>query len=107
MEKLKQQIGWFGIGVDAKGTFGGLALLWKKDLDVSLNRFANNFIDANVHMPNYTWRLTGFYGHPDASKLKYSWDSLRQLSTQSQLPWLCIGDYNKILSQNEFQDSGP
>ncbi|CDP19525.1 unnamed protein product [Coffea canephora] len=78
-----------------------------KHLDISLNRFASNFIDAKVHMPNYTWRFTGFYGHPDASKRKYSWDSLRQLSTQSRLPWLCIGDYNEVLSQTEFQGSGP
>ncbi|CDP11116.1 unnamed protein product [Coffea canephora] len=77
------------------------------NLDISLNRFASNFIDANVHMPNYTWRFTGFYGHPNASKRKYSWDSLRQLSTQSRLPWLCIGDYNEVLSQNEFQGFGP
>ena len=81
--------------------------MWKKDLDISLNRFANSFINRNVHMPNYTWRFTGFYGHPDASKRKYSWDSLRQLSTQSQLPWICIGDYNEVLSQNEFQGYGP
>ncbi|XP_027086733.2 uncharacterized protein [Coffea arabica] len=107
VEKLKQQFGWFGIGVDAQGTSGGLALLWKKDLDISLNRFASNFIDANVHMPNYTWRLTGFYGHPDASKRKYSWDSLCQLSSQSRLPWLCIGDYNEVLNQSEFEGSGP
>nr|XP_027077000.1 uncharacterized protein LOC113700749 [Coffea arabica] len=93
------------VRVYAKGTSGGLALLWKKDLDISLNRFANSFINRNVHMPNYTRRLTGFYGHPDASKRKYSWDSLRQLSNQSQLSWLCIGDYNEVLSQNEFQDN--
>ena len=67
MDKLKTQFGWFGMGVDAKGFSGGLALLWKKDIDISLNWFSSSFIDVTVYRNGSPWRLTGFYGHPKAA----------------------------------------
>ncbi|KAL0408409.1 UNVERIFIED_CONTAM: hypothetical protein Sradi_1775300 [Sesamum radiatum] len=48
-----------------------------------------------------SWRFTGFYGHPDAGQRKESWDLLRNLSKKSIRPWLCAGDFNEILTQNE------
>ncbi|XP_027086694.1 uncharacterized protein [Coffea arabica] len=102
VDKLKVQFGWFGMGVDAKGLFGGLALLWRKDIDISLNRFSSSFIDVTVRTDGSPWRLTGFYGHPEAAKRKLSWDLLRTLSGQSTLPWVCMGDFNEVLNQCEF-----
>ncbi|KAL0345257.1 UNVERIFIED_CONTAM: hypothetical protein Sradi_4357000 [Sesamum radiatum] len=49
------------------------------------------------------WRFTGFYGHLEAAKRKNSWDLLCKLSKQSIRPWLCAGDFNKILTQEEKQ----
>ena len=47
------------------------------------------------------WKLTCFYGHPVTAKRHESWallEHLKQFQTQS---WLCIGDFNKILTQEE------
>lgn len=30
-----------------------------------------------------------------------SWQLLRQLASQSSLPWLCFGDFNKLLNSSE------
>ncbi|CAJ2643989.1 unnamed protein product [Trifolium pratense] len=47
------------------------------------------------------WRLTGFYGYPEGSRRRDSWNFLRQLSQISNLPWCIIGDFNDILSSDE------
>ncbi|PNX68166.1 endonuclease/exonuclease/phosphatase family protein, partial [Trifolium pratense] len=47
------------------------------------------------------WRLTGFYGYPEGSRRRDSWNLLRQLSQRSNLPWCVIGDFNDILSSDE------
>ncbi|KAL5819516.1 hypothetical protein ACOSQ4_023358 [Xanthoceras sorbifolium] len=50
---------------------------------------------------NKVWRLTGFYGNPNASQRIHSWTLLRRLRGLSSLPWLCGGDFNEILSDSE------
>ena len=50
---------------------------------------------------DYRWRITSFYGHPETHKRYESWHLLAFLNNQLQLPWLCLGDFNEILSMNE------
>ncbi|KAL0001943.1 hypothetical protein SO802_015724 [Lithocarpus litseifolius] len=47
------------------------------------------------------WRLTGFYSHLDTSKREETRALLESLGHSNTLPWLCLGDYNEILSQAE------
>lgn len=47
------------------------------------------------------WRLTGFYGHPEASRRGHSWSMLRRLSGMSSFPWICLGDFNEVLDVSE------
>ena len=45
---------------------GGLALLWKEEVDLHVQTYSPNHIDALIYTNgNPTWRLTGFYGWPD------------------------------------------
>ena len=50
---------------------------------------------------DYRWRITGFYNHPETHKRYESWNLLAFLNNQLHLPWLCLGDFNEILSMNE------
>ncbi|XP_074374810.1 uncharacterized protein LOC141715234 [Apium graveolens] len=48
-----------------------------------------------------TVRLTGFYGEPNRNQRKRTWELLRNLSRDSNLPWCVIGDINNIASQTD------
>lgn len=48
-----------------------------------------------------TWRLTGFYGWAENNEKYKSWNLLRALQSDSNLPWLVVGDMNQILFEAE------
>lgn len=47
------------------------------------------------------WRLTCYYGYPERSKRRDSWDLLRNLAVQSTLLWIILGDFNDILRASD------
>lgn len=76
--------------------------MWNAELTVqinSYNRYHLEFLVQNAQ--GKSWRGTGIYGHPQASQKKHTWTLLRRLAGLSSLPWLCFGDFKKILSLNE------
>ncbi|XP_042952137.1 uncharacterized protein LOC122289225 [Carya illinoinensis] len=91
------------LAVDSMGSSGGLAMMWKNNLEVQLVSFTRWHISVMIadKRHNTPWMLTGFYGHPVTSKRKLSWNLLRELKPSQGIPWLCIGDFNEILSQKE------
>ncbi|KAH9708700.1 reverse transcriptase domain-containing protein [Citrus sinensis] len=91
-----------GLVVGPVGRSGGLALYWNSSHNVRLLKFGRNFIDVQVeNADSRTWRCTGFYGFPETSKRRDSWELLRSLSSISSLPWVCIGDFNDLLHNSE------
>lgn len=104
MEKIKYKLGFSnGLFVPSRGRSGGLALLWSSDTNLEIKSFSNNHIDAVITDPidSFTWRFTGFYGHPVTHLRGDSWKLLSYLNNQFSLPWFCCGDFNEILSVNE------
>ncbi|KAL0404067.1 UNVERIFIED_CONTAM: hypothetical protein Sradi_2047500 [Sesamum radiatum] len=93
----------FGFGVESRGRKGGLALFWRKSVSVIIQSFSNSHIDATVQRTDspFTWRLTGFYGEPEVTKRKLTWNLLSKLSSQSKRPCLCYGDFNELLDNTE------
>ena len=53
-----------------------------------------------LQSPN-AWRFTGFYGSPTVEGKATAWSILRTLRTHHNLPWLCAGDFNELLSGSE------
>ena len=77
-------------------------MFWKSDLDVDVQTFSTNHIDAIVNQRvDNAWRFTGFYEDPNTANQENSWGLLRALSHQFNLPWVCMGDFNEILLANE------
>ena len=106
MERIKNEIGLAnGLFVPCVGRKGGLAMLWARDIDLEIKSYSSNHIDAVINdtESSYKWRLTGFYGHPETHERYESWHLLAFLNNQLHLPWLCLGDFNKILSNSEKQ----
>ena len=84
-----------------------MALLWTREVNLDINSYSGSHIDAIVKESegNFQWRITGFYSHPETHRRYESWRLLAFLHSQLQLPWLCLGDFNEILSVNE-KDGG-
>lgn len=103
MEKKKDSVGFInGLIFPSSRKSGGLTLLWRKEITVDIQSYSSRHIDAIVsEEPGFKWWITGFYGNPKACQRKESWDLLKVLRRKLSLPWLCFGDFNKIVSTRE------
>ncbi|XP_059429161.1 uncharacterized protein LOC132162970 [Corylus avellana] len=104
MEGLRVKFEFDGVFmVDLVGKSGGLALLWKDSDRLEIQNYTRRHINAVVKLPgrNISWKLTCFYGHPDASKRYESWVLLKHLQSFILEAWLCIGDFNEVVEQAE------
>ncbi|XP_050257533.1 uncharacterized protein LOC126702755 [Quercus robur] len=54
-----------------------------------------------VEEDGFAWFLTCFYGWPETNQRFKSWALLNHLRSFVNGPWMCIGDFNAILSSSE------
>ncbi|KAF4376309.1 hypothetical protein F8388_026109 [Cannabis sativa] len=88
--------------VDRIGLSGGLLLMWKDDVKVRVDSSSPGHIVAEVAGRGFLpWTLTCFYGNPDAAQCKFSWELLRKICRETYGSWLCVGDFNEIVSLAE------
>jgi hypothetical protein len=59
------------------------------------------FIDAKITTDHGAWRFTGIYGEPWTDFRNKTWEALRYLQAQDDLPWIYAGDFNEITVQEE------
>jgi hypothetical protein len=86
----------------SNGRSGGAMLLWKREVNIQQLFSAPNYIDVKViEGGGSEWRLTGMYGEPRWQDKYKTWDKLRELNGQHNLPWLVIGDLNEIMYSHE------
>ena len=109
MEYIKQKIKLKNLlAVDCVGEGrrrrGGVALFWGEELEVSINTFSLNHIDANIRTNEHgAWRFTGIYGHPeDENKIKTGL-LFEHLFKDQEEPWLCGRDFNLMMMSHEKQ----
>ena len=109
MELIKSELGFPSmLAVSSEGRHGGLALLWKSKVVVDTQTYSPHHIDAQVlGQPGHPWRLTGIYGYSEEQMKPETWRLLRHVYSQSTSPWVCIGDYNKIISSKEKYGKHP
>ena len=109
MEKVMEKINFVnGLIVPRRGRGGGLALLWKREIDLEIMGYSRSFIDAIITKQDsgFKWRITGFYGNPETYRRKESWEELKVLHRKFNLLWLCYCDFNEILSGEEKLGGG-
>lgn len=88
--------------VDCIGRSGGLAVMWRSTVVCTIDSYSVNHIDVLVlrdQIPQ--WRLTCFYGIPERSRRRDSWELIKQLSSTSTMPWCIFGDFNDLLFQSD------
>ncbi|KAK4282423.1 hypothetical protein QN277_013802 [Acacia crassicarpa] len=89
--------------VDPVGKSGGLALWWSEVLTVNILFSSANIIHTSVmstelSTPSY---ITFIYGPTDDGDRTLCWQEVRRISNNITTSWLCLGDFNDILSQEE------
>ena len=109
MEPIKAELGYPSmLAVSSEGRKGGLALFWAAEVVVDTQTYSPNHIDANICIQNSPpWRLTGVYGHPEKERKVETWRLMRHLHACGTLPWVCLGDFNEILSFDEKKGGNP
>ncbi|XP_042954578.1 uncharacterized protein LOC122290989 [Carya illinoinensis] len=87
---------------EAVGRSGGLILMWKQKDLLELVNFSRYHFNVMVKdgFSSFSWLLTCFYGHPNASLRKYTWSLLSSFKPGEE-GWVVIGDFNEILYNNE------
>jgi ribonuclease HI len=104
LENIRVKVGFTNMFVvDCVGKSGGLALFWDDGWEVEVQNYSHRHINAIVHNQNngLDWKFTGFYGHPNPAKRHEAWDLLKHLAHLTPNPWICIGDFNEILTMSE------
>jgi len=83
-------------------SLGGLGLFWKTDVNVSIKKFSKYHIDTIItESGKEPWRLSFIYGEPNRSLRHRTWDIMKQMRSDFDLPWLCMGDFKEILRREE------
>ncbi|KAL8105033.1 hypothetical protein AgCh_028992 [Apium graveolens] len=101
IEELRGRLGFTSsFAVDRVRRSGGLAVFWKANIDCSISSYSQNHIDITFNERSIAvWRLSCFYGYPERTRRRESWDLIRRLVGLSLLPWCILGDFNDMLYQ--------
>lgn len=82
---------------------GGLCLLWSADVEIEVINFSINHILfwINPSIPNERMQVLAIYGYPEERRKKDTWALIACLKPRDDIPWLCVGDFNDLLSPND------
>ena len=70
-----------------EGRGAGVAVMWKKDVDVLVDTYSLNHINAIINKSKEDeWQFIDFYGKPDTRNHYISWATLRRLKLKYSLP---------------------
>ncbi|KAH7848199.1 hypothetical protein Vadar_021663 [Vaccinium darrowii] len=87
------------------GIAGGLAVLWKRDLNVRFIRSSSFFIEIEIKDgdTDHAWRLINLYASSSDSVRKVQWEELIRYRQQCSEDWVVWGDFNDVLWADEKQ----
>lgn len=100
MEGVRRKYGFGnGIEVDSDGSRGGLCLGWRLDISIIIRSYSKRHIDVDIEDKELEvkWRFTSFYGSPYAHDRNNSWDVLKSLKVDDDIPWFICWDFNEIM----------
>ena len=89
--------------VDTIGFVGRIWLLWCSDLvRVDVLATTEQEIHALIRVRSQTfWILSAIYASPRLAERCMLWDNLKMLTSLHNLPWSLMGDFNKVLFEDE------
>ena len=101
---------WLGYAhvytINPVGFSGGLALFWKKNVQVDVLTASKNVIDCSVNLGDFSFLLSCVYGEPITNGRSVIWERLSRIGGSRRVPWCMVGDFNEILN-NQEKTGGP
>lgn len=104
VEIVRTQLGFnYSFVINSKGLRGGIVVLWRGDYILELEPYTKSHISLRIthSLAGYEWILIGFSGNSLTSRRIESWKLLRVVKHPHGMTWLCVGDFNEILHQEE------
>lgn len=92
--------------IPPSGLSGGLALLWRNEINLTVLSSSANFIDTEVVYKANTFFLTFIYGIPQQENRAAFWEEISLLGQGKDSAWALSGDFNDILDNSE-KSGGP
>ena len=91
--------------VDPTSYSGSIWLLWNESptFFVEIITRSEHRIHAlvKVHSPSVSFLLTAVYAPPQFHKRKLFWEYFQNLARHISLPWVLLGDFNDMISDDE------
>ncbi|KAI8546418.1 hypothetical protein RHMOL_Rhmol07G0115600 [Rhododendron molle] len=103
VEQVCRELGFSNFFVvDPEGTGGGLCFMWKRGITVCVIGSSNYWVDMEVRFEDgKLWRYTGIYASIDMREMRLIWDEVSNFRIQGDVPWVIMGDFNAIVSNEE------
>ncbi len=76
-------------------------MMWSEALEIDVIDYNSQIIAINIKDGQCSWSLVGFYGPLYQSKRRKAWENLATLLESLDGPWICFGDFNVVLGDNE------
>ena len=92
------------ITTDTISYAGGLWILWKsEEVEILPLSSTEQEIHAivKVRSSDISWLLSAIYASPRLAERRILWDNLKTVAHLHNLPWLMIGDFNEVLSDDD------
>lgn len=99
LEPLQMECHFLVSPSDTRG--GGLALLWKSDVDLQVLTSTPNFIDTSVSFKGVSFFSTSVYGAPEIQHRQGIWNLLSDISLNRNSAWYLTGNFNEITDNSE------
>ncbi|KAH7848443.1 hypothetical protein Vadar_002760 [Vaccinium darrowii] len=104
LETISNKLGFDNSSyVDPDGLSGGLVLWWDTDVKLDVEFNSKNYMHVIVSeiASRKVWAGTFVYGCPARAGRNIVWEEIRRIARAELLPWLCIGDFNQVLCNND------
>lgn len=80
---------------------GGLALFWKKGIELNVKDSCKNIINAEMKYENKTFLASFVYGNPEPVLRRQLWQKIANEATTRDMAWILTGDLNDIVNEHE------
>ncbi|CAL1394124.1 unnamed protein product [Linum trigynum] len=84
------------------GKAGGLSMWWTDEVEATVMSSSLHHMDMKIENEAMGTRsFSGIYRWPEGRDKEQTWEMMRHLASQWKGPWLCGGDFNQFLSDEE------